>query len=76
MDHPPTVKDPGYQELGKRQQKQHDMRSKVITDYQGRVIYKVDSLHGSLNGNLWGQSTFSNLKGTDRPDGRANFGYG
>ena len=51
---PKRPKDPGYVELDKRGSVRHDERSKVIIDYQGRAIYKIDSMHGIGNGNLWG----------------------
>lgn len=50
------------------------MKSKVVHDYNGNTIIKIDSLHGAKNGGLFGQTTHSNLKGTDRPLNRHAFG--
>jgi hypothetical protein len=71
---PPKKLDCGYFELNKRNTETHDLKSKVIHDYNGNVIIKIDSLHGKKNGNLWGQTTHTNLNGLDRPDMRQTFG--
>jgi len=34
-----------------------DLKSKVIKDYQGRVIIKIDESHGLINGGLICQTT-------------------
>jgi len=71
---PEKKKDSGYFELNKRGTEAHDRKSKVIHDYNGNVIIKIDSLHGQKNGNLWGQTTHVNLHGSDRPNLRTTFG--
>ena len=68
MSPPARKKDAGYHELGKRNTQAHDSRNKVIADYAGNLIIKIDSLHGQKNGNLYGQTTHANLKGADRPN--------
>jgi hypothetical protein len=73
---PPPAKDCGYHELNKRSSVAHDLKSKVIKDYAGRNIIKIDSMHGMQNGGLFYQTSFSNLNGTDRPGNRQAFGYG
>lgn len=55
----PLHKDPGYEELDKRGTRAHDLKSKVIQDYQGRLMVKVDEKYGMKNGGLFGQSTFN-----------------
>lgn len=74
MAAPVKPKDQGYFELNKRSSIHHDLKSKVIQDYNGTSIIKIDSLHGAKNGLLWGQSTHVNLNGTDRPNARQTFG--
>lgn len=55
----PLYKDPGYDELNKRGTRAHDLKSKVIHDYLGRTMVKVDEKYGMQNGGLFGQSTFN-----------------
>jgi len=71
---PIKPKDQGYYELNKRNTIKHDLKSKVIQDYTGNSIIKIDSLHGEKNGLLWGQSTHTNLCGADRVNLRQTFG--
>jgi hypothetical protein len=71
---PPREPDQGYYELNKRSTNAQDLKTKVITDYNGNIIVKIDSLHGAKNGGLYCQTTHNNLKGTDRPLNRHAFG--
>lgn len=48
----PLGKDPGYLELGKRSTVMHDLKSRVIKDYQGRIIIKIDESHGLKNASI------------------------
>lgn len=45
-------KDPGYEELGKRNTVMQDLKSKVIKDYRGRIIIKIDESHGLKNAQI------------------------
>ena len=45
-------KDPGYGELGKRDTIQHDRGARVILDYTGTPIIKVDQEGGIFDGQL------------------------
>lgn len=53
----PLKRDPGYCELSKRDTQKHDQKSKVITDYKGNLIVKLDHSHGLRNGGIYLQTT-------------------
>jgi hypothetical protein len=54
----PLYKDPGYNELSKRDTIRHDAKSKIFTDYKNNLIIKLDHSHGLRNGGLYYQTTF------------------
>ena len=54
----PLHKDPGYNELRKRDSLTHDIKSKIFNDYKNNLIVKLDHRHGERNGGLYYQTTF------------------
>ena len=49
---PLKYKDPGYIDHGKRDTVMHDLKSRVIKDYQGKIIIKIDESHGLKNASI------------------------
>lgn len=68
---PLTKRDPGHNKWDKIDQQTRDQRAKVIIDYKGRPIMKLDPQHGYRNGGLFLQSTFNRSVG--EPDLKQQF---